>query len=275
LDQGRRTGAYSDTDQMIVSAAHEIRDDDVVYVGVGLPMLASLLAKYTHAPNCKIILQNGIIRTSSFPLPMGTDSLGSQTLAEQLDGLFYVNCLGQAGFISAGFLGAGQVDRYGNVNDTAIGDYHNPVHRWSGSGGGNDVISFCGRTIIILRQTKQRFPEEVDFNTCPGYLDGKPGQREKAGMPPDTGPAVVITNLGIYGFKDREMTLRSVHAGVGVTPDQAKAEVGWDLRVSSGLTDTEPPTQEELSILHEKVDPAGMWAGGRAQFNQGSNKDKA
>jgi len=257
---------YSNTDQMIISAAHQIKDNDVIYVGVGLPILASLLAKYTHAPNCKIIFENGIVRSSAFPLPMGTDTLGTQSLAEQLDSMFYVNCLGQSGYINVGFLGAGQIDRYGNVNDTAVGDYLNPVHRWAGSGGGNDVMSFCNRTIIIIRQSKRRFLEKVDFNTCPGYLDGKPGQREEVGLPPNTGPAAVITNLGVYDFEDREMTLKSVHTGVGITLDQVKVEVSWDIKVSSDLKDTKPPTEEELRILRENVDPAGMWAGGRRQI---------
>jgi len=265
MNQSENTFEYSNADQMIVSAAHQINDNDVIYVGVGLPILASLLAKYTHAPNCKIIFQNGIVRSSAFPLPMGTDTLGTQTLAEQLDSLFYVNCLGQAGFINVGFLGAGQVDRYGNVNDTAVGNYIKPDHRWAGSGGGNDVMSFCERTIIIIRQSKRRFPEKVDFNTCPGYLDGIPGQREEVGLPPNTGPSTVITNLGIYGFEDREMVLESIHSGVGITLGKVKAEVGWDIKVSSKLIDTKPPTEEELRILREKVDPNGMWAGGRRQ----------
>jgi glutaconate CoA-transferase subunit B len=114
---------YGPGDQMIVSASHQIRDYEAVYVGVGLPMVAALLAKCTHAPHCTIVIENGIIRTREFQLPAATDTVGTQAMADQLVSLNYVSYLGQSGFIDMGFLGAGQIDRYGNVNDTVIGDY--------------------------------------------------------------------------------------------------------------------------------------------------------
>jgi len=175
MTQSKYAKEYSAAEQMIVSAARQIKDTDTVYVGVGLPMLAGVLAKNLHAPNSVIVIQIGIVRASIFPIPRAADNLQSQSYSEQLSGLFYVNCLAQAGYIKTGFLSAGQIDRYGNVNDTVVGDYLNPVHRWPGSGGGNDVMSFCGRTIVILEQNKRRFLEKVDFNTCPGYFNGKPG----------------------------------------------------------------------------------------------------
>lgn len=254
---------YDAADQMIISAAHQIQDNDAIYVGLGLPMVAALLAKYTHAPRCTIIIENGIVRTKEFPLPQSTDTVGSQTFADNLGGLFYVNCLGQAGFINLGFLGAGQIDRHGNVNDTVIGDYTNPAYRFPGGGGGNDVMSFCKRTCVIVRQSKRRFPEKVDFITCPGYLDGKPGQRESVGLSPGTGPASVITNLGCYEFQNGEMLLKTIHSGCGITLENIKAEVGWDIKIASDLKDTVPPTAEEIRILREKVDPKKIWAGGK------------
>jgi glutaconate CoA-transferase subunit B len=245
---------YTAAIQMVVSAAREIKDNDIVYVGVGLPMQAALLAKNYNAPNCVIVIENGIVRSNLFPIPAATDTLGSQSFADQLSGLFYVMCLGQAGHISTGFLGAGQIDRFGNLNDTCVGDYRNPVHRWPGSGGGNDIMSSCARTIIILEQDKRRFLEKVDFITCPGYLDGKPGQREEVGLRPKTGPAAVITNLGIYEFENREMVLKSVHTDIGVTLEKVKAETSWDLKISLDLKDTEPPNEEELRIFREKIE---------------------
>ncbi len=259
---------YDAADQMIVSAARQIKDNEAVYVGVGLPMVAALLAKFTHAPNCTIVIENGIIRTGAFSLPAGTDTVGTQFNADQLANLNYISYLGQAGFINLGFLGAGQIDRYGNVNDTAIGDYRNPVYRFPGSGGGNDVMSFCQRTCVIVRQSKRRFPERVDFITCPGYLEGKPGQREALGINPGTGPAAVVTDLGCYGFENGEMVLKTIHSGCGVTVEKAKAETGWDLKVSSDLKDTVPPTTEEIRILREKVDPQQRWAGGKRRQTQ-------
>ena len=266
MAQEENNQRYSDTDQMVISAARHIKDEDVVYVGVGLPMIAAMFAKHTHAPNCVIVIQNGTVRSTLFPLPGATDTLGTQTMSDQLTSLFYVDCLGQAGFINAGFLGAGQIDKYGNLNDTVVGDYRKPIHRWPGSGGANDVMSFCGRTIVILRQDKRRFLEKVDFITCPGYLDGKPGRREELGMRPDTGPVAVITNLGIYEFVEREMVLKSIHTDAGVTLEQVKAEVSWDLKVSPDLEDTVPPSDEDMKAFRERVDPGGLWVGGRRRM---------
>ena len=249
----KNTTSYTAIEQMVVSAARQIADGETIYVGVGLPMQAVLLAKHLHAPNCTMVIENGIVRSDIFPLPMGTDTLSTQSFSIQLNGMFYVMCLGQAGHIDTGFLGAGQIDRYGNVNDTCAGDYRKPTHRWPGSGGGNDIMSFCDRTIVILEQSKRRFPERVDFNTCPGYFDGRSNQREDTGLRPNTGPSAVITNLAEYTFEDRELTLKSVHAGVGVTPEMVKAEVGWDIKVSPKLSDTEPPNQKELTILREHI----------------------
>jgi acyl CoA:acetate/3-ketoacid CoA transferase beta subunit len=184
-------------------------------------------------------------------------------MADSLGGLFYVNALAQSGFINVGFIGAGQIDRHGNVNDTVVGDYFKPVYRWNGSGGANDVMSFCDRVIVILKQSRRRFPERVDFITCPGYLDGKAGQREERGLPLNTGPWMVITDMGVYGFEDGEMTLMSLHTDIGVKLEDVRAETGWDLKVTPILKTTEPPTQEELQILREKVDPRRLFVDGK------------
>jgi glutaconate CoA-transferase subunit B len=255
--------SYDAADLMIVSAARQIRDEEAVFAGVGLPMLAALLAKNTHAPHCTIVIENGIIRTAEFRLPSGTDTVGTQFYADQLASLSYVSYLGQSGFIDLGFLGAGQIDRFGNVNDTAIGDYRDPVYRFPGSGGGNDVMSFCRRTCVIVRQSKRRFPERVDFITCPGFLEGKTGQREALGIPPGTGPASVITDLGCYGFENGEMVLKTIHAACGVTLDKVREETGWHLAVAGDLQETSPPTPSELAALRHKVDPTGRWSGGK------------
>ena len=176
MNMENNNNSFDASDQMIISAARQIKDNEVVYVGVGLPMVTAMMAKHSHAPNCTIVIQNGTVRSTLFPLPAATDTLGVHKMADVLTSLFYVNCLGQAGYIDLGFLGAGQVDRYGNINSTCVGDYRNPVLRWPGSGGANDVMSICKRTVIIVRQSKRRFPEHVDFITSPGYLDGKPGR---------------------------------------------------------------------------------------------------
>ena len=117
----------------------------------------------------------------------------------------------------------------------------------------------------MLRQSKRRFPEKVDFVTCPGYLDGKPESREKAGMPPGTGPAMVITDLACYTFENGEMVVKSVHSSVGATLEKVKEEVDWDIKVAADLHDTDPPTDEEIRILREEVDPKRIWVGGKRQ----------
>ena len=263
MSHAKKAKSYTATEQMVVSAAREIRDGDVIYVGVGLPTLATWLAKYTHAPHCTVVHEVGIIRTTPCPLGQYQDALPVHFMSDALAGLVYVNALAQRGFVNKGFIGAGQIDRYGNVNDTAVGDYHKPVHRWNGSGGANDVMSFCNKVIIILKQSKRRFLDKVDFITCPGYLDGKPGRREEYGLRPDTGPSTVITDLGTYRFENREMTLTSVHTDIGVTLEDIKAEIGWDLKISSDLGESEPPTEEELYILREKVDPTNIFVDGK------------
>jgi len=246
---------YTANDQMVVSASKLIRDNEAAYVGVGLPMFAALLAKRTHAPNCTIVIENGIMRVEGFELPGGTDTVGTQFYADKLAGLSYISFLGQAGYINLGFIGAGQIDRHGNVNDTVIGDYYNPVHRFPGSGGANDVMSFCDRTCVMLNQTKRRFPERVDFITCPGYFDGKPGRREESGIRQGTGPVAVVSDMGCYEFENGEMVLTSVHTGCGITLDKIKEETGWELKISPELKESTPPTAEELAILREIAAP--------------------
>jgi len=168
----------------------------------------------------------------------------------------------QLGYMDYGFLGAAQIDPYGNINTTVIGSHDGPKARLPGSGGANDVGSLCWRTIILMQQDTRRFVEKVDFITTPGYLTG-PGAREKAGLPANTGPYRVVTQLGIMGFdeKSKRMKLLSVHPSV--TVEQVKANVGFDLIIRDKVTVTEPPTEKELKILRTEIDPAGMVIGKR------------
>jgi len=246
---------YSPIEQMIVSAARLIKDNEVIFVGVGIPQLAAWLAKYTHAPNCVIVHEVGIIRTIPCQLGLFVDSLYVQNLADMLSGLFYVNALAANDCYNRAFIGAGQIDRYGNINSTVVGNYYHPIHRWPGSGGGNDVMSLCRNVVIMLKQDKRRFPERVDFITSPGYLDGIPNQREKEGLLPMTGPSVVVTDMAIYHFIDGEMVLKSIHNDLGVTLEDIKREIGWSVKIDQSLEVTKPPSDEELDVLREKVDP--------------------
>jgi acyl CoA:acetate/3-ketoacid CoA transferase beta subunit len=167
-----------------------------------------------------------------------------------------VMSISQAGYIDFGFLGAAQIDRFGNINTTVIGPYEGPVVRLPGSGGANDVGSFCHRTIVVMRQDSRKFVEKVDFITTPGYLSG-PGARERAGLPRDSGPYRVITQLGLYGFDEASKELQLIALHPGVTLDDVRAESGFPVRVVEPLPFTEPPTSEDRRILRE-IDPTGL-----------------
>jgi len=164
--------------------------------------------------------------------------------------------MAQAGYIDYGFLGAAQIDIHGNINTTVIGPYEHPKVRLPGSGGANDVGTLSNKTIIIMRQDKYRFVKKLDFLTTPGYLDGY-DSREKTGLPKDSGPYRIITQLGVYGFEkdSKKMSLISVHPGV--TIEQIKNNSSFEIIIPEKVTITQPPTDKELRIL-KKIDPAGM-----------------
>lgn len=244
---------FTPNEQMIVVAARLLRDGDVVYTGVGLPTVAALLARRTHAPRLTIIFETGIIRNEPCALPQGVDTIASQTGAEKLADAFYINTLAERGLVTAGFVGAGQIDRFGNLNSNAVGPYRAPTLRFPGGGGACDIASLCP-WIAILRQKRVRFPARVDFVTGPGYLDGTPGARERAGLRAGTGPRQVITDLGVFGFVDGEMTLESVHRGI--TRDMVHRETGWELRELPVVGETPVPTADELDVLRREIQPA-------------------
>jgi glutaconate CoA-transferase subunit B len=162
----------------------------------------------------------------------------------------------QRGFIDVGFLGGAQVDKYGNINSTVIGDYAKPKVRLPGSGGGCEIAAFSKRIIIITPHEKRRMVEKVDFNTSPGFLDGG-AARDKFGF--EGGPSAVITTMGVLRFDERtkEMYLSSYHPGL--TVDQVKENTGWELKISPNVKATEPPTMEEVKILREHLDPQGIF----------------
>jgi len=254
---------YTIKEQMIVSAAREIKDHDIIYAGVGLPNVAVLLAKFSHAPNATVVYETGIVRIEPCILGLGVDTLPTQYRSDMLTDVLYVNSLAQRGFFTLGFLGGGQIDRHGNINSTCAGSYRSPSLRFPGSGGCCDIATLCRNVIVVIEQKKYRFPERVDYVTGPGYLDGKEGSREKLGLPPGTGPARVVTNLGVYSFHQGEMVLDSIHSGAGITLEDIRQNTGWEIRISDDLKETVPPTEEELRLLRERVDPAQKFIKGK------------
>ncbi|MHA1581086.1 MAG: CoA-transferase subunit beta [Candidatus Baldrarchaeia archaeon] len=247
---------YSTIELMACVAARILEDRKSVFVGTGLPMIVAMLAQRTHAPNLLIIFEAGGIGPQIPVLPISVGDSRTFYRAVAASSMHDVMMLAQAGWIDYGFLGAAQIDMYGNINTTVIGPWEKPKVRLPGSGGANDVGSLCNRTIILMRQDTRRFVERVNYITTPGYLTG-PGAREKAGLPEGSGPYRVITQLGVYGFDEetKRMKLLSVHPGV--TIDDIKVNSQFEILIPEEISTTKPPTKEELKILHE-IDPTGI-----------------
>ncbi len=239
---------------MVVSAAREIADGEVVFAGTGLPILGAMLAQRTHAPNCTIVFEAGAVAPRMLHLPMSVGDSRTLVGAAQSAGLFDVfNYVLQGGRVDVGFLGGAQIDRYGNLNSTALGkDYWHPDVRLPGSGGSADVAGLSARTVVIARHERRRFPEKVDYRTSVGWLFGG-DSRERAGIP-GGGPAAVVTTLGVIKFDQitREPYLASCHPSVSLA--EVKAETGFELDCSAAV-ETPTPTSEELEILRRVVDP--------------------
>ena len=248
--------AYSKSELMTVNAARLLRDNDVVFVGVGLPNLACNLAQRTHAPNLVMIYEAGVIgaRPSRLPLSIGDPSLvsGSTAVCSMYDIFsFYL----QRGNVDVGFLGGAQIDKYGNINATVIGSYSNPQTRLPGSGGSMEIAGWANRCYIITPHQKRRFPEKVDFITSAGFLSGR-AEREKTGVR-GKGTQGVVTHLGILEPDESgELILTMLHPGA--TVEQVRENTGWNLKVSENLQITNPPTDVELRILREELDPDGI-----------------
>ena len=253
------TSNYTETELMITRAAQELSDDDTVLVGVGVPNLACNLAKRTHAPNLDMMYESGAVGSnpSKLPLSIGDPVLasGARSIVPMVQGFGYYL---QAGRIDVGFLGGAQIDRWGNINSTVIGDYDDPDVRLPGSGGACEIASNSQRTIIITPHTKRRFPEEVDFITSPGYVGGR-DYREKIGL--SGGPDAVITDEGVMRFDEEgEMYVTEVH------PESSQKDIQdatcWDLQFASDVTETRIPPDDEIHLIRDKLDPSGAYTGG-------------
>lgn len=253
---------YSSAELMIINAARLLRDGDVVFVGVGQPNLACNLAKRTHAPNLVMIYEAGVIgaEPERLPLSIGDPTLVSGALSVVSMYDIFANYL-QRGNVDVGFMGGAQIDKYGNINATTIGDYAHPKVRLPGSGGSQEIAAWANRCYIMTPHQKRRFPEKVEFMTSAGFIDGK-GAREARGMR-GGGMLAVVTDIGILEPDESgEMMLTALHTGR--TAEEAKANTGWNLKVASTLTTTEQVTKKELRILREELDPTGIYLKGAA-----------
>ena len=249
---------FTSDEMMAVAAARRLANDDVCFVGIGLPSLAANLARRTHAPDCVLVYESGTIGAKPTKLPL---SIGDGELAETADAVVSVPEMFaywlQAGRIDVGFLGAAQIDRHGNLNSTVIGDYAAPKVRLPGGGGAPEIATSVGDVFVMLRQTPRAFVERLDFRTSPGHSDDPEHDRTRGWH--GSGPTSVVTDLGTYAFDEEtgEMTLETVHPGV--TLDDVRAAMGWEPRVAGDLGETPAPTELELRLIREELDPGGTY----------------
>lgn len=252
---------YTPIEMMACALSRIIEDDKIVFVGTGLPMVASVLAKLTTAPNITTVFEAGSGNPELRQLPTSVADSRTHRKATYLTSMDDLFECAQAGFIDYGFLGGAQIDAYGNLNATFIGgDYHKPKTRFGGAGGAPEIASLCCKTIIIMQHQKRRFLEKIDFLSTPGYLTG-PGAREEAGLPPGTGPYRVITALAMMDFEPETKRMRVIGTMPGVTRQQIQNNTGFELLFADEIEQIAPPTEHELYLLREKVDPEGLWIG--------------
>jgi glutaconate CoA-transferase subunit B len=244
----QQTDAPTAEETMTIAASREVRDRQVLLVGVGPPNAAANLARRLHAPDCVLVYESGAIEAKpvKLPLSIGDDDL-AETAAELVSVPEMFNYWVGGGRIDVGFLGAAQIDRFCNINTTVIGPYDDPKVRLPGAGGAPEIAAASREVIVIVRQSTRSFVEKLDFVTSIGHGSGA-GDRERLGFP-GAGPSVVITDLGVLRPhpEDRELELVAVHPGVDV--DRVREATGWPLRVREPVETTAPPTEAELSTL--------------------------
>ena len=254
-------GRYNLREFLAFSGASVLEDKKSVFVGTGLPIIAATLAQKTHAPNLLIVFEAGGIGPQLPELATSVGESRTYFRAIAASSMHDVMSLSQAGYIDYGFLGAAQMDMYGNINTTVIGEHALPKVRLPGSGGANDAGSFSQRLItIIANQSKRTFVNKLDFLTTPGYLDG-PGGREKAGLPKGTGPYRIITQFGIYGFDEETKRLKLISLHPGVSIADVNENSSFEIIIPDKVEISPEPTEQYLKILREEIDPAGIVLG--------------
>jgi len=249
---------YSPSEFMITAASRALAGERIVFVGVGLPNIACNLAQRTVAPELELVYESGVFgaRPERLPLSIGDPTLisGSTMTCSQMD--LFMNYL-QGGRIEVAFLGAAQIDRYGNLNSTVIGNYEHPKVRLPGSGGACEIAIHAKKIFMIMRLKKRAFVERLDFLTSPGHLRGNKKENKKIGIRGE-GPKLVVTDMGIFRFDGEtgEMYLSEIRFGVDI--EKIKAEIAWPIKISKDLAKAKDPTPEEVRIIREELDPEGI-----------------
>jgi len=258
---GVEAGAFSKSEMMIVAAARALEGQRVCFVGVGLPNIAVNLAKRTVAPDLELVYEAGVFgaRPARLPLSIGDPTIvtGSTAVVSMFELFGYYL---QGGLIDVGFLGAAQIDRFGNINTTVIGDYGHPTTRLPGSGGACEIAINARQVFVIMRQSRRSFVERIDFRTSPGNLGGaEQAERiRREGGWLGRGPSIVVTDMGLYRFDETgEMRLESLHPGA--TIEGVRDTVGWDVKVADDPGATPAPTADELRMIRAELDPEGVY----------------
>jgi 3-oxoacid CoA-transferase subunit B/glutaconate CoA-transferase subunit B len=251
---------YSPTELLACVASRMLEPGTSVFVGTGLPMIAAMLAQRTHAPGLLIIFEAGGIGPQVPVLPISVGDSRTFHRAVGASSMHDVMSISQAGYIDFGFLGAAQIDRFGNINSTVIGDYEHPKTRLPGSGGACEIAINARAVFVIMRQSKRSFVDRIDFRTSPGNLGGAESaariRREEGWL--GSGPSVVVTDMGVYHFDDTgEMRLDSIHPGV--TLEQVHDSMDWLPKLADPLPVTPAPSAEELRLIREELDPDGAY----------------
>jgi glutaconate CoA-transferase subunit B len=261
-DEAAKPGEFILPELMAIQIAHQVRDDDIVFAGTGLPMVGIMTANMLNAPHALLIYEAGICDGKTMHVPMSVCDQRAANMSSSLGGL--VDTFGfflQQGFVTLGFLGGAAIDKYGGVNVTSIGDYYKPAHRFTGSGGNSDIGTMSKRVAYIILQEKRRFLERNEYTTTPGWWcwdfkknEWRPKKEVWKGTPfADSGPVAVVTNMGVYKFDNNgEIFLESFHPGV--TVQQIQENCGFALNVKNVKGETKPPTYRELFVLREFVD---------------------
>lgn len=252
---------FTDAEQNMCTICNLIEEDKVYFTTMsGPPLFAVLLAMYTHAPRVTYLIEEGVVGARP-ELPMPRMMIGASRThyrALQWGGMNMVDAHAALGFADVGLLAALQVDKHGNFNSTFLGgDYDHPERRFGGPGGANEIASLCWQTVIMTRLEKRKFVERVDFISSPGYLDGSPGARERAGLPAGTGPWKVVTERAVFGFDDKTHVMRLDEIAPWTTVDEVLERMSFQPLIADEVKTMTPPTEEQLELLRSHIDPAG------------------
>ncbi len=259
---------FTEAEFMIAQTARLMENGRTVFIGYGMPQIAAILAQRLHAPEMVQFYEFGAIgpqpETPFVRFTMGGPRNCYRSLAWTNMNTIFAGA--QLGMVDLGVLGATQVDQYGNVNSTILGeDFYHPKKRFPGAGGANEVLSYCWKTIVVIMHEPRRFVRKVDFISSPGFLDGSPGAREREGLPRGTGPYRVVTSKAMYGFDEATRAMKLLGVLKGLTVREVLDEMEFEPLMADPAQVLEPPTAEELRILREEIDPSRAVIGRQAK----------